>query len=505
MSSLRARVGAADPLVALVGLVSLVVYLLHGFDEALSRDLGVYTYGGQRFLAGDPPYVGIMNRAGPLAHILPGVGIGLGRLVGVGDVHAARALFMVLAIACVCLTYVLVRDLTRSRAAAVVAAATFLGFHGFIELATNGPREKTAMVLFLILALLAVLHRRWATCGAWIAIATLTWQPVFFVALAAALVALLLAPERRLAALTRLLLGGAAATAVVVVYYVLEGALHTFLEGFVLINAQYTHQSNATTAFAPIWANLFVGYGALTWVIVFGLAAVLVLGVASAPEAWRTREATPATYAGLAAGTLVGLGWSLIAFNAWPDLFEMLPLAAIGVGGAAALALRWVDARVAVAVAAVLAVLGTTYAVQYSVSTRVHDLLVQRASVAAVLAHGPHPATILSIESPEVLVIAHRTNPTPYQMFDNGFSAYVDATYPGGLAGYVGWMARHRPTYIVVETGVKPHWLMPWLKKHYVQIGSAPLFTWWVSDTVPPRMRSAMERANARATAEAPS
>ena len=37
------RMKSVDPLIAVVGLVSFVVYVLHGFDKALSRDLGVYT------------------------------------------------------------------------------------------------------------------------------------------------------------------------------------------------------------------------------------------------------------------------------------------------------------------------------------------------------------------------------------------------------------------------------------------------------------------------------
>ena len=152
MSALRARLGAADPWVAVVGLVSLVVYALHGFDGVLKRDLGVYLYGAQRFLDGDPPYVGILNRAGPLAHVLPAVGIWVGRQVGVGDVHAARYLYLLISVACVCLVHVLARDLYGSRLVGVVSATAFLGFQGFLEMATYGPREKTPMVLFLLVA-----------------------------------------------------------------------------------------------------------------------------------------------------------------------------------------------------------------------------------------------------------------------------------------------------------------------------------------------------------------
>ena len=78
---LRARASSLDPITPLVGLVALVVYSLHGFGGVLNRDLGVYAYAGQQFADGVPPYEGILNRAGPLAHMLPGVGMVAGRLV----------------------------------------------------------------------------------------------------------------------------------------------------------------------------------------------------------------------------------------------------------------------------------------------------------------------------------------------------------------------------------------------------------------------------------------
>jgi 4-amino-4-deoxy-L-arabinose transferase-like glycosyltransferase len=502
-SWLRHRLAAADPLTGMVGLVSLVVYLLHGFDKALTRDLGVYTYGGQRFLAGDPPYVGILNRAGPLAHALPGVGSGLGRLVGVGDVHGARAFFMLMSIGSVCLVYVIVRDLRGSRSAALIAAAAFLGFQGFLDLATNGPREKTAMVLFLLVALFAVLHRRWATCGVFIALGTLTWQPVFFVIVVTAVVAAILAPDRRARAMVRIALGGAVTTAVVLLYYAANGAMHTFFEGFVLINAQYTNQPSPFTDGAYIWRSLRNGYGPSLWVILLGLVAVPVLAVTSARTAWRTRGQAAATDVSLGAGWLAGVVWSAIAFNAWPDLFVMLPLAAIGVGGGAAAVLRRLDPRAAVAVTAVLALVGTAYATVFSVTTRGDDLRSERVVIARVLRMGPHPATMLSLQAPEVLVMTHRVNPSPYQMLDSGFSQYVDDTYPGGLAGYVAWIERTAPTYIVMQAGFRPPWLLPWLEEHYAKVGGARQFNFWVSRSVSQDVRQEIRHANNAAMQEA--
>ena len=495
-SRVHGRLGSVDPVLGIVGLGSLVVYVLHGFNAALTRDLGVYTYGGQRFLAGDPPYVGILNRAGPLAHALPGIGIWLGRRVGIADIHGARGFFMLMAIGCVCLVYVVVRDLTRSRGAAVVAAVAFLGFQGFLGYATSGPREKTAMVLFLLAAVLALIHRRWATCGVFIALGTLTWQPVFFLILVSVIVAVLLSPDRRVSALARVTVGGAATSAVVLLYYAANGAVHTFFEGFLLINARYTRQPSPFRHFSKTWASLEDGYGPSLWVIVVGLVAIVVLGVASARAAWRTRELAPVGYVSLGAGCLAGLGWTSKAFNAWPDLFLMLPLAAIGVGGAVAVVLRRLDLRVAVAVTAVLALVGTAYATDFSLERDKQNLAQQRAAIIRVLRLGPRPATILSVQAPEVLVMTHRVNPTPYQMYDNGFTDYLKDTYPGGLMGYLARIQRSAPTYIVVQTGMHPAWLMPWLRKHYDNVRGAPQFNFWVDRSVGHDVRLQMRREN---------
>ena len=104
---------------------------------------------------------------------------------------------------------------------------------------------------------------------------------------------------------------------------------------------------------------------------------------------------------------------------------------------------------------------------------------------------------------PEDRVLSHRTNPTPYQMFDHGFPDYLDATYPGGLQGFVGWIQRTAPTYIVTQPTFRTPWLTPWLKQHYVEVGGTPEFTWWVSRSVRPRVRHKIRVAHAAAVPDA--
>ena len=81
----------------MVGAGAVLTYAMHGFSGLLSRDLALYSYAGQQVAEGVPPYVGVMNRAGPLAHLLPAVGVLVARLGGWDDLLVMRLWFMVIA------------------------------------------------------------------------------------------------------------------------------------------------------------------------------------------------------------------------------------------------------------------------------------------------------------------------------------------------------------------------------------------------------------------------
>ena len=111
---------------------------------------------------------------------------------GLDDLVTMRVVFMLIAAAAVTMIYVLGRDLFGSRAAGLVTAGALLSFHGFIQYASNGPREKTPMTFFVIVALWAVTRRRWFTAGVFTSLATLCLQTAFFSTFAAVAVAVLL-------------------------------------------------------------------------------------------------------------------------------------------------------------------------------------------------------------------------------------------------------------------------------------------------------------------------
>lgn len=473
-----------DPFIGISCLVALLVYLLLGFDGPFGRDLGVYTYGGQQVAEGVLPYVSIINRAGPLAHLIPGIGVGAARLIGADDILGVRVLFMLLTVACIGLVYILGRDLFRSRLAGVASAGALLCFHSFIVMAAYGPREKTPMVLFLLAALLAMSHQRWATSGVFISLATLTWQPVFLSAMAAVLVTILIAGHSgRAKALARVVVGGLAPTLLTMGVYAVLGHLDVFLDDFLLINARYTGSHAMLEDPARAWETLVNGYVDSLWVLLVGMVAMLALATASAVALLR-RKARPdpmsAGVVGAGVALLVGVLWSNYTYDSGQDAFVILPTSALGIGGLAALLGRRLPARAALAATLAWAVAATAMSVGSAVRAHSDVLDLERESVAAVLDLVPPDARILSIETPQVLVLAHQRNLSRFQLFGNGLTQYLDDVWPGGRTGYAQWVGQREPTLIAIGTNKVPGWLAPTVRHAYRCLGAAPGWVWYV-------------------------
>jgi hypothetical protein len=450
----------ADPWPVVAALGAAVVYALHGLDGPLTRDLGVYAYAGQRVEAGDPPYVGIFNRAGPLAHLLPGFGAVVARIGGFDDVATMRVLFLILAALAVSVAYLLGRDLFDSRLAGAVTAAAMLSWQEFIDMASYGPREKTAMALFILVAFLATVRRRWITAGVFVSLATLSLQTAFFVVGVAVAVAVLSSPRRRwLPDLARVALGGLVPLAVVTLYFAAAGALREFVDGFYLANARYTLSTPFLDDPARAWDRIVNRFGISTWWLMAGLAAVLLLPLLSRRSAPRGGP-TAGALRGFAAGAVVGVWWVLFRdFDSGLDLFTLLPLAAVGVAGAVDAVAQRLPRRAAVAVPAVVAGLAALSAVVYSTGVRDERLDEQRRTVERALAVVPG-ATVLSVEAPQVLVLSGKENPVKHQMLGSGLHQYIADTWPGGVPAFQASIVQDvRPELIVVGDKVNRRWV----------------------------------------------
>lgn len=460
-----------DPGVGLWLLATLAVWGLHGFQDGLSRDAALYVYAGQEVADGEAPYVGVLNRAGPLAHLLPGLGVELGRLVGIGDVVGARAVFFLLVSATPALTYVLTRDVFDSRLAGSIAAATLLAVPGVALLATDGPQSKQPMMLGLLVALVLLTRRRWLTAGVVTGLATLTWQPVLVVLGSVALVVAALTPgdrRSRLVGLARFVAGGGLALGVTVGYFLLAGAFDAFVEGFWAVNAGYTDQEGLATRPAWAWDALTMWFGWTTGVLVVGWVLSLVLALV----ALRRGRGPGADAVALGAATVAGIGWSMSAFNGAPDALLVLPLAATGIGGGVALAVGWLPdvwRRPLSVVAAgwVLVTLAAT--VHLTWADRAPELAAERAEAEAVFATAPAGATVFAFDAPQSLALTGRESLSRYVLFGEGMKQYVASQWATGFRGYVERVREMRPTVVVTSERGLSGSLRP-LARDYVEV-----------------------------------
>ena len=199
----------------------------------------------------------------------------------------------------------------------------------------------------------------------------------------------------------------------------------------------------------------------------------------------------------LGAGCLAGCLWTIAVINGGPDLFVLLPLAALGLSGVTVLlAARLPRHLGAVAVAAVV-MTGVVVAGVESVATRNNGLLLQRADVNAVLATQPTGAGIFSLDATAVPAIADQTSIWPWQLFDARMLRFLGHTQPGGLTGLAVRLGAERPTFVVTA----PHYPAPWpqavLRHDYWTVGHGPGWTWYLIRTAG---RGALQQARAANT-----
>ncbi|MDN5854286.1 MAG: hypothetical protein L0K86_15825, partial [Actinomycetia bacterium] len=271
--------------------------------------------------------------------------------------------------------------------------------------------------------------------------------------------------------------------AVFVIYFAAVGALELFLQGFLLINAEDTRATPFTDDLATNWRYLENGYGASLWVGLIGVATLIVLSALALSSRYRARRPNAIAVAALGAATVAAVIWMLREYDWWPDAMQVLPIASFGIGALAAeitvlLQRRWSRSMVLAWV-----VVATVLATSYAVNERHPALPQQRASVEAKLRALPS-ATILSVNSPQALVISGKTNPIPYQMFFVGLNEYVDRTWPGGLAGLAESIGQERPTLITFGGTPPPRWIRGIIDRYYVRAGAAPDLVWYVDRSV---------------------
>ncbi|MGH3362921.1 MAG: hypothetical protein ACRDOM_10735 [Nocardioides sp.] len=475
-----------DPLGPLLAVAAFGVFMLYGFEGYLTRDLGLYAYSALQVAEGVPPYESVLNRAGPLAHLVPALGVPPARLAGIEELTGIRVAVALVSAAGVWALYLLGRDVHRSRIAGAVAASALLTFEGVVAMSASGPRDKPIMLAFLTLALLAMVRRSWLVAGVLVACATLTWQPAFLVASPVAVVVIVTLRDPDFGrALVRFAVGGTAPAALCVLGFWLTGALQELIEGFVILPMRYTGFAPFTRTAEKNALELVAGFGPGLWVLLAGLVATLVAAVVTVVARIRAgpdaAEPTWVDRLALGIGCAAGLALCLRAFDSWPDAFALLPFAALGAGTIAHALIRAAPPRAGRVLGAALCVVTLVLAGLSAWSNRADRLTEPRAATVAVMGALPEDATVMSVEVPQALVFSGKTNPTRHQIFVSRLKNHIDDRFPGGMPGFVARLRAEPPTVIVTRPSTRNRlWLEPTLSRGYTEIGDGTAATFYV-------------------------
>jgi hypothetical protein len=464
------------------------IYSNFRFDGPLYRDLAIYLYGGQRVAEGGLPYVDVFDHKGPIPHLLAGLGVGLGRLVGWGDILGARAVFFVFGCLSVVAVYLLGRGTFSSRSAGMLAALSFLGYYAYARPVASGPEPKTPLVLFEALSLFLMGQKRWLWAALSGSLAFLVWQPMGILPAACVLLALLQPRAERLNAALRAVAGAAIPPLLLVAYYAYHGALGALAQGFLLFNLLRVDRDGnwIERIFYPElpgaqwrWKEVVEGYDLSLVPIFLGLAVVASL-LFVRPFRYR--------YLPLLVTLPLFTFWTAYDFQAREDFYVFLPYAAVGFGGLIILGLRGLGAsRLAIGLPAfILLLVAFVNTPQLGLGPelgrgdrpgfRLED---QQASVAELQRRFGEEPRLVSINAPQALVLLGQQNPNPYLFTTDRADRQIQAQFPGGFKGWVESLKEYDPQAVAFyadgqrqmpEDGMSPSnedVLFDWLNAEY--------------------------------------
>jgi len=413
--------------------------------------------------------------------MLAGLGVIVSKQLAWDDIYAVRLVFFIVSCLAVVSGYWLGNSLFQSQRVGGFAAFAFLGFFGFARHAAgSGPRTKTPMVLFETLSLLLTSQRQWFWAGLCGSLSSLAWQPTAIFPLVTLILATARPREERFPAISRALAGIGLPLVVIGAYFHYHGAFYELLDGAILFNIRYLDrvQYSFISHISKVERAVFSGYGTMLLPIVIGLIMVVYIYFwrRSLHESFRdtlTKDAFAPVLLSFPAPVL----WSLLDFQGYPDFYVFLPYLAIGFGKFLDLAVQHMERSRGTTLqegAPRFLTTGLCIALIASAWINVHvrresRLDLQKQAAFEIEERFGEDVRLLSIGAPEILVVLHRINPSPYVFIISGIDRRIHANTPGGFEGWLQELEAYGPEVIAFgqTNGIHTYKLMDWLKSQY--------------------------------------
>ncbi|HEY6333846.1 MAG TPA: DolP-mannose mannosyltransferase [Blastocatellia bacterium] len=489
--------GRALSAIWVLALVGLLAGFARQATEPDTGDNAIWDYVAQSIVRGQIPYRDVVEIKTPGSAYVSALATVVGARFGARDIIAVRVVNLLMLGLLLVVTYVLAARLTRSRAAAAIAALATVPSISLMRSIIGGTQPKLLMALAGLLSLYFIERRRPFWSGVFSMLSALCWQPGLLFSGVAAIVflrrdrpkgadqhkesdrernevsnhvepdgiAAVTASERG-RRLVAVLVGAAAPLALTAAYFAYAHSLRAFWTWTV----EYNFSVYAPSSYKGValglnhifrvssrlagWRSIFL-IGGLLGLVVYGA-----LRISPGSERLAGARARLGD-AGLIASVIYVL-FCLIDFQGGPYLIPLLPLGGIYSAFLLTVAAQYIGRHV------------PRLALKPSMAEAAGQVaaLVWFGVLLVVTLTAPRPNVTLNWEdhafdpvrrllkpgdqiyahgSVEVLVMLNRPNLNPYIFFDQKRDDYVGAMTKGGFAGFMADLAAAAPKFVSIS------------------------------------------------------
>lgn len=482
----------ARTLALLSCLISVIVMILYRpFARPEVGDPTIYDYLAQAILRGQIPYRDVVDIKGPGAPYLSAVAVFVGRVFGLRDMFAIRALHILLAGLLSAVTFQVANVYFRSRVAAAMAFLIPLLREPIAKAFIGGTQPKLPMMVFGLLTLLMIAKDRPFVAGVFSMLSCLCWQPgLLFTGTAVLIFSRYLTSWRDLKAL-RVVAGAVVPLALVLGYFYSKGALDDLWAWTITYNYSVFGPEAGPTlgnALRHIWIMSHRVFEREILIVVVSVLGLLLFVLARIRDRVRRRAAlaSPDLFKdAIVFPPLAYFAFTLINFQGPPDLIPFFPFVGIFAGWLVVRIGRAIGPRIPfknlapplrgaiVGISAVLVIFAVVFVRAGKFQLRGLKLQDQEAAMQQ-LAQQLQPGDKIYVHGAvEILVLLNRPNLNPYVDFDWGKDNF--AVWRRGISfrEFIDEMEAAAPRYVSVTRLRKVQHreeLEQWVNEHYERL-----------------------------------